>query len=132
VHAAENEHVVRAALRCDEAAAGPFGLAPRAEVLPAWPRRGVAEEMGAPGMWFQNNWCAHPLMYVFVVEDAASLIRCSPGEDATNGFFVSCFVRKEAAAPATSKRKAEAEDEGGAEVPKRKKKKKSKKAALAE
>ncbi|KAJ7739302.1 S-adenosyl-L-methionine-dependent methyltransferase [Mycena olivaceomarginata] len=112
VHAAENEHVVRAALRCDEAAAGPFGLAPRAEVLPAWPRRGVAGEMGAP-------------------EDAAALVRCSPGEDATNGFFVSCFVRKEAT-PSTSKRKAEAEDEGGAEVRKRKKKKKTKKAPLAE
>jgi putative methyltransferase len=70
-------------------------------------------------------------MYVFVVEDAAALVRCSPGEDATNGFFVSCFVRKEATAASTSKRKAEAGDEG-AEVPKRKKKKKTKKAPLAE
>jgi len=26
-------------------------------------------------------------------DDAESLIRCSPGEDGTNGFFVSCFVR---------------------------------------
>jgi hypothetical protein len=46
----------------------------------------------------------------------------------TNGFFVSCFVRREATAPSTTKRKAEAEDEGGdeetggAEIPKCKKK----------
>lgn len=26
-------------------------------------------------------------------DDAESLIRCSPGEDGTNGFFVSCFVK---------------------------------------
>jgi len=28
------------------------------------------------------------------LEDVASLIRCSPDHDATNGFFVACFVRK--------------------------------------
>lgn len=27
------------------------------------------------------------------IGDASSLVRCVPGEDATNGFFVSCFVR---------------------------------------
>lgn len=27
-------------------------------------------------------------------DDAQSLVRCSPGEDATNGFFVSMFVRE--------------------------------------
>ena len=26
--------------------------------------------------------------------DAECMVRCSPGEDATNGFFVSCFVRQ--------------------------------------
>jgi len=26
--------------------------------------------------------------------DATSVVRCIPGEDATNGFFVSCFIRK--------------------------------------
>jgi hypothetical protein len=31
--------------------------------------------------------------YVYV-EDAASVIRCMPSEDATNGFFVSCFVKR--------------------------------------
>lgn len=26
--------------------------------------------------------------------DPECMVRCSPGEDATNGFFVSCFVRQ--------------------------------------
>lgn len=65
--------------------------------------------------------------------DAASLIRCSPGEDATNGFFVSCFVRGEAAVElsnsvvALGKRKAD--NEGQGEGVKKKKKKKKKKVA---
>jgi len=117
VHATENEHVVRAALLSDEAVAGPFHLASKDDVLPKWHRRGMPEEMTEP-------------------EDAASVIRCSPGEDATNGFFVSCFMRKEAVVPPTTKRKAEAdseaedEDEGrtaDVSIPKRKKKKKKKK-----
>ena len=41
--------------------------------------------------------------------DADSLVRCSPGEDATNGFFVSLFVRgndeDDAAQHETKKRK---------------------------
>ncbi|KAF8207171.1 S-adenosyl-L-methionine-dependent methyltransferase [Mycena galopus ATCC 62051] len=110
VHATENEHVVRAALLSDEAVVGPFHLATQEDVLPKWPRRGIPAEMTEP-------------------EDAAPLIRCSPGEDATNGFFVSCFVRKEAL---SNKRKAEVEAEddgmsGDVTVPKRKKKKKNKK-----
>ncbi|KAJ7671620.1 S-adenosyl-L-methionine-dependent methyltransferase [Mycena polygramma] len=112
VHATENERVVRAALLSDEA--GPFHLESKENVLPKWHRRGIPEEMASP-------------------EDAASLIRCSPGEDATNGFFVSCFVRKEDTAPSTSKRKAEADVDEEATVdvavPKRKKKKKNKKSA---
>ncbi|KAJ7242784.1 S-adenosyl-L-methionine-dependent methyltransferase [Mycena haematopus] len=111
IHATENEHVVRAALVSDEAMAGPFHLASQKDVLPKWHRRGLSQEMANP-------------------EDAAPLIRCSPGEDATNGFFVSCFVRKEAT-PSTNKRKAETEDEDEGRniditVPKRKKKKNKK------
>ncbi|KAI0261510.1 S-adenosyl-L-methionine-dependent methyltransferase [Gloeopeniophorella convolvens] len=71
----ENERVVHAALQSAEATGGGFELAPRAAVLPAWPRR------GQPG----------------ILDSTAateSVVRCSPGEDATNGFFVSCFVRK--------------------------------------
>ncbi|KAG6909942.1 hypothetical protein DXG01_014211 [Tephrocybe rancida] len=70
----ENEHVVLQSLNSDEAKTGSFSLADPKEVLPQWPRRGLPEEME------HSN-------------QAASLVRCSPGDDATNGFFVSCFVR---------------------------------------
>jgi putative methyltransferase len=40
IYPEENEQVVAAALRSPEATAGGFKLAPRALVLPAWPRRG--------------------------------------------------------------------------------------------
>ncbi|KAJ7056603.1 S-adenosyl-L-methionine-dependent methyltransferase [Mycena amicta] len=99
VHATENERVVRQALVSEEAKAGPFVLAPRAEVLPTWPRRGMPEEMESP-------------------DNAASVIRCSPGEDATNGFFVSCFVR------GSRKRKAEGEEQEETRPRKKKKRKK--------
>ncbi|EGN99084.1 hypothetical protein SERLA73DRAFT_90270, partial [Serpula lacrymans var. lacrymans S7.3] len=75
IHATENEDVVRQALCSNEAKAGHFILAPPGEVLPSWHRRGLPEKMENP-------------------DDALSVVRCSPGEDATNGFFVSCFVRK--------------------------------------
>ncbi|KAF7424276.1 hypothetical protein PC9H_009582 [Pleurotus ostreatus] len=75
IHALENEHVVKEALASDEAVSNNFQLAPKEDVLPTWPRRGLPSEMNAP-------------------ESAESLIRCSPGEDGTNGFFVSCFVKR--------------------------------------
>ncbi|GLB40515.1 putative class I-like SAM-binding methyltransferase superfamily, RsmB NOP family protein [Lyophyllum shimeji] len=74
VHAIENEHVVRESLNSDEAKAGLFSLASPNEVLPQWHRRGLPDELEHPSQ-------------------AASLVRCSPGDDSTNGFFVSCFVR---------------------------------------
>ncbi|KAH9966239.1 S-adenosyl-L-methionine-dependent methyltransferase [Lactifluus volemus] len=74
VHPEENEQVVYAALQSAEAAAGGFKLAPRAEVLPEWSRR------GQPGFLDDS-------------EDTEAVVRCSAVEDATNGFFVSCFVR---------------------------------------
>jgi len=74
IHAIENEHVVRQALTTDEALNGRFRLAQPENVLPSWTRRGLVDEMYNPA-------------------DAASLIRCSPDGDATNGFFVSLFVR---------------------------------------
>ncbi|KAJ7220068.1 S-adenosyl-L-methionine-dependent methyltransferase [Mycena pura] len=110
IHAVENERVVRAALLSDEAKAGPFHLAPRKDVLPTWHRRGMPEEMDAS-------------------DDALSVIRCSPGEDATNGFFVSCFVRCADQASTSNKRKAvEKDEEATVEEgqPKKKKKKKNK------
>jgi len=54
-----------------------FKLAQRHEVIPAWPRRGLPEHLGP---------------------DAESVIRCSAGEDRTNGFFVSLFVKETARA----------------------------------
>ncbi|KAF9818583.1 hypothetical protein IEO21_02688 [Rhodonia placenta] len=74
IHATENEHVVRDALKTEEALSRGFTLAPPEEVLPSWQRRGLAEEIDNPAC-------------------AASLVRCSPDEDATNGFFVSMFIR---------------------------------------
>ncbi|KAI6039795.1 S-adenosyl-L-methionine-dependent methyltransferase [Pisolithus marmoratus] len=76
IHAIENEQVVRQALNSEEAIQGGFKLAPRAETLPAWHRRGRDEDMDY---------------------HAESLIRCSPGEDATNGFFVACFIKTQIA-----------------------------------
>jgi len=70
IHAQENEHVVREALASDEARLRGFVLAPRSKVLPTWERRGLAGELN----------------------DSLCVIRCSPGEDRTNGFFVSCFI----------------------------------------
>ncbi|KAG9013968.1 hypothetical protein FRB94_004348 [Tulasnella sp. JGI-2019a] len=72
VHPEEDEHVVRDALASLEGK-GFFGLAPRSLVLPEWPRRGLAGGLGTL--------------------DTESVLRCSPGQDATNGFFVACFVR---------------------------------------
>jgi len=43
IHVVENEHVVFAALKSKEAIEGGFTLAPRAEVIPTWPRRGLDE-----------------------------------------------------------------------------------------
>lgn len=48
VHAQENEHVVEAALRSDEAS-GTFTLGLAGDVLPAWGRRGLETEMSQPG-----------------------------------------------------------------------------------
>jgi len=81
IHPEENERVVAAALRSTEATAGGFTLAPRAAVLPTWSRR------GQPG----------------ILDDTATeaVVRCSPGEDSTNGFFVSCFVRRRGVLPTT-------------------------------
>ncbi|TFY57482.1 hypothetical protein EVJ58_g6994 [Rhodofomes roseus] len=75
IHAIENERVVRQALETPEATDGHFALAPLADVLPTWRRRGLVEEMNS-------------------LDDAQSLVRCSPDGDATNGFFVCLFVRK--------------------------------------
>ncbi|KAI5122536.1 hypothetical protein M0805_005263 [Coniferiporia weirii] len=75
VHAAENEEVVCEALASDEAKKGRFTLAARESVLPTWQRRSLPEKMHES------------------TGDADALVRCVPGVDHTNGFFVSCFVK---------------------------------------
>ncbi|KAI0370383.1 S-adenosyl-L-methionine-dependent methyltransferase [Pilatotrama ljubarskyi] len=112
IHAIENEHVVRQAIRCEEATKGQFRLGRRDEVLPTWNRRGIPEEMDDPA-------------------EADSVVRCAPGEDATNGFFVSLFVRrtdKDATqSQEASKRKTvEDEDANGEQRTTKRRRKKSK------
>lgn len=108
IHATENEHVVSRALQSDDAKRSGFKLAPRNDVLPKWNRRGQVEEMMGTG-------------------HADSLVRCSPGEDGTNGFFVSCFIREPNSmlpqAEPSKKRKADTAEEG----PEKRKKKRKKK-----
>jgi len=95
-HKEEDEDVVSWALKTDEAQAGRWMLAPRREVLPTWERRGLAEHMDSPNL-------------------ADSVIRCSPGEDHTNGFFVSCFVK--AGDTLVKRRTADADDDTKEETP---------------
>ncbi|KAJ8474065.1 hypothetical protein ONZ51_g7456 [Trametes cubensis] len=115
VHAIENEHVVREAIKTEEAIKGRFRLGRREEVLPTWHRRGIPEEMDNP-------------------DDAESVVRCSPGEDATNGFFVSLFVRDEDVAESsagTSKRKDRgSEDDSQTRPPPTKRKRKKNKSNI--
>ncbi|KAI0767919.1 S-adenosyl-L-methionine-dependent methyltransferase [Irpex lacteus] len=115
VHAIENEQVVREALKTEECNAGPFKLAPRNMVLPTWPRRGLPDEMDEPN-------------------EAASLVRCSPGDDATNGFFVCLFVRvtdnpesEVQASPPVKRKRAEADGPAVETPPNRPSKKRKKK-----
>ncbi|KIM84282.1 hypothetical protein PILCRDRAFT_818620 [Piloderma croceum F 1598] len=107
IHAMENEHVVCEALKSNESRAGGFRLAPLQDILPTWPRRGLADEMDNP-------------------DDASSLVRCSPDLDATNGFFVACFIRN--IGPCNldvnlAKKRKDRQDEGRLDGAKRKKKK---------
>ncbi|KAJ2916589.1 hypothetical protein MD484_g3801, partial [Candolleomyces efflorescens] len=101
IHSIENEHVVRDALTSEEAKDNSFVLAPRNEALPNWLRRGLPDEMASN-------------------EDASSVIRCSPGEDHTNGFFVSCFIRRPTEIQSSGKRKLSDKEQ---DPPKRKSKK---------
>lgn len=107
IHAVEDENVVARVLAYSRAHPIKIGgvphawvLEPRDNVLPAWPRRGMAGEL-----------CA---------ADADKVIRCAP-EDHTNGFFVACFRRvplaeAEAQAEAQAAALAEMEAEQGAKV----------------
>ena len=41
-----------------------------------------------------------------VSDDAASFVRCVPGEDRTNGFFVACFVKTKESLASTGELKS--------------------------
>ncbi|KAJ1971703.1 hypothetical protein H4R34_005650, partial [Dimargaris verticillata] len=82
VHTAENESVVARVL----ASQPHFQLLGRSEVLPTWPRRGLAVDAPAAEVQLYG---ASPLSPA----QAACVVRCLPGHDLTNGFFVACFVR---------------------------------------
>jgi putative methyltransferase len=93
IHAIENEGIVKHVLNSVECKTGGFRLAPRNEVLSSWPRRGLPEELDTLGEFFRPY--PSPKSNEYFPDAADSLVRCLPGEDATNGFFVSCFVKED-------------------------------------
>jgi len=97
IHAIENEHVISSALESEEAAAAGFILASHQEVLPTWPRRGYCSEM-RKGTTFtiKDTDIAIFISRIHISSsgDPMAVIRCLPGEDATNGFFIACFAKK--------------------------------------
>ncbi|KAG2185612.1 hypothetical protein INT44_002405 [Umbelopsis vinacea] len=115
IHPQENEHVVKTILASNE----DFVLGSRSEAIPTWSRRGLVEECNGDK------------------DMAESVIRTNPSEDYTNGFFVACFLRKEATTETTTEATTEATPEatteqkrkieGDAEAPSSKKSKKKNK-----
>ena len=100
--------MVVTALRSTEATAGGFTLAPRAAVLPAWSRRGQPGILDGTGGCYGSYglpccWANYLFMHRQATE---AVIRCSPGEDSTNGFFISCFMRSCGACPTTRETQA--------------------------
>lgn len=83
IHAEENERVVVDLLLDEEIRAKGWKLAPRSVVIPAWERRGWAQEFTSVG---EN-----------VEELAGGCVRAMPKEDGGIGFFAACFIRDEAA-----------------------------------
>ena len=128
VHAIENERVVRQALEAPEALEGRYKLAPREQVLPTWNRRGLNEEMGDPGTLCGMSLATVADAHRTSIDHAQSLIRCSPDEDRTNGFFVCLFVRRDEAdatdATTAKKRQIEGESVEPSQSKRRKRRKK--------
>ncbi|TIA87533.1 hypothetical protein E3P99_03117 [Wallemia hederae] len=75
IHEEENESVVMSTLIQHPE----FNLAGRQSCLKDWPTRGHSEPFGGDSV------------------KAESVIRCTPGTDLTNGFFVACFDRIDSA-----------------------------------
>lgn len=84
-------------MRSKEAQHNGWTLAPRSDVLPSWSRRGRPEETdNNKGPYAVNFPTTRYPSWLIMADLAESVIRCLPGEDKTNGFFVSCFVRETA------------------------------------
>lgn len=78
---------------------------------------------------------AHVTHTFYCFTDLADrLVRTIPAEDLTNGFFVSCFIRKSAASEANKRPLEEDQQTAASKSPNKKKKKnnKKKKAALTQ
>lgn len=128
IHAIENERVVCDALRLGEADRRNFKLAPPEEVLPSWHRRGLPDEMDSAGK--NNKPTLFRCLIVGLTEYASSLVRCLPSEDATNGFFVSCFVRTDATQAAHSSDNFMTKKRKSVEEKSRKKRKKARQTVI--
>lgn len=106
IHQEENEGVVMRALSSDIAKSKGWKLATRQDVLPSWSNRGLPEYCNGDQ------------------ELANSMIRCEPGGttddttkdatsvdvEATNGFFLACFIRPASNAAKNRKRNERARE----------------------
>ncbi|KAM3580208.1 hypothetical protein VKS41_007443 [Umbelopsis sp. WA50703] len=101
IHPQENEHVVTTIL----SSTSEFVLGPRSETIPTWERRGLVKECNDD------------------TDIADCVVRTSPTEDYTNGFFVACFMRKDE----ENGLKRKAENNETSQKSKKKKKKNKKK-----
>ena len=108
IHEEENESVVMNTLIQHPE----FRLAGRQSCLKDWPTRGHTEPFGGDSV------------------KAESVIRCTPGTDLTNGFFVACFDRVDSdAGVADDKHKQAGQADAQPAKKRRKNKKKSTKSA---
>ncbi|KAJ1678972.1 hypothetical protein EV182_002986, partial [Spiromyces aspiralis] len=87
VHREENEEVVARVL----AAQSRFTIAPRSEVLPKWPHRGLETPGLSKVMRLLDPARLTSVAASRTLEQADGLIRAAP-KDGTNGFFVACFI----------------------------------------
>jgi putative methyltransferase len=84
------------ALDSPEAREYGWQIAPRSEVLPTWERRGRVEATQGDKSGSPISNSVFPIKTngrFRLVDIADAVICCVPGEDRTNGFFVSCFVK---------------------------------------
>lgn len=88
VHHEENEDVVVRALASEVAQRRGWTLATRKEVIPSWQSRGIEEHCG------QDEVLAQGMVRCVPGGEGIEAACDGPDLDATNGFFVACFVRE--------------------------------------